>query len=90
MGADVEGAHGVFVSVGVCGVEVCGRGGGGQGCGGGAGWEVRGCYCWWGYCGGDGQGRFESLSILAVVVFLLARFVERGNVNEATLHVYSS
>lgn len=39
--ADVEGAHGVLVQVGVCGGDVRGRGGGGEGCGWGVGGEVR-------------------------------------------------
>lgn len=38
---DVEGAHGVFVQVGVCRVSVCGCGGGRGGCDGGVGGEVR-------------------------------------------------
>lgn len=42
VGADVAGAQAVFAPVGGGGVEVCGCGGRGEGCGGGVGGEVRG------------------------------------------------
>lgn len=45
VGADIDGAQGVFVQLGVCGVELFGVGAGGEGWCWGAGGEVRGV-CW--------------------------------------------
>lgn len=46
VGPDVEGAHGVFETLGGGRVPVCGCGGGGEGRGGGVGGEVGGLGEW--------------------------------------------